>query len=232
MSRSKFPNQIDTFEELYDLPPSLVVSAKRYQELKIKPTLNAIEQAELNKLSTELGNYIITPETWNKLADSLVNVETFFKEEVDDYIQLKQEEWNGYIKGFKSVGAYDATAVYTFSNMVTYKGVLFLCIANSTKGVAPSLNSNTNTWQQISSKGEKGDVGLNIFLKGEFSEEVLYKVGDAVTFEGKLYYCIKDTAAGTTPADISYWFLYEGTVVSPTEPAGSQTGTFWIEVIE
>lgn len=232
LTRSTFPNAIDSFEELYDLPPNLVMAAKKYQELKIKPTLNASEQSELNSLSITLGNYIITPETWNKFADSIVNVETFFKQEVDGYIAMKQLEWDTYIKGFKSAGAYSATVTYTFSNMVTYSGSLYFCLAKTTKGVAPSVTVDTAIWQKISSKGEKGDVGLNIHLKGAYSGTATYAIGDAVTFEGRLYYCINATTAGISPTSSANWFLYEGMFVGSAQPTGAQKGTTWIEVLE
>jgi hypothetical protein len=231
LTRSTFPQAIDSFDELFDLPPSLVASAKRYQELKIRPTLNATEQTELNGLSNSLGSYIITPETWNKLADAIVNVETFFSQEVDGYVKMKQLEWDTYIKGFKSAGAYSASVTYTFSNMVTYSGSLFFCLAKSVKGTAPNPSADTAVWQKISSKGEKGDVGLNIHLKGAYSSATAYAVSDAVIFEGRLYYCIKATTAGISPTNAANWFLYEGTIVGGTMPTSAQKGTTWIEVL-
>lgn len=226
---SSFPEQVDTFVELYDLPPSLVASAKRYQELKIKPTLNATEQTELNNLTTTLGNYIITPQTWNKFASALVNVETFFKQEVDGYIDDKQTLWSGFVNAFKYVGAYSSTAVYKFQNMVTYNGDLYLCKKDTTAGIAPT---NTTYWQKISSKGDKGETGLNAYYKGQYSATDTYAVGDAVSYNGLIYYCKQATTAGTAPSNGTYWFLWDRTVVSATAPATSQQGLLWIEIQE
>lgn len=226
MSRSTFPQQIDTFEELYDLPPSKVAQAKRYQELKMKPTLNATEQAELNRLTTELGSYIITPETWNKMGDAIVAVETFFKDNVDGYIKRKQEEWAEYVNSFHYVGAYNPSTHYKELNMVTYNGELYLCIQDA-KGIAPT---NVSYWQKISSKGDKGDVGLNINLRGNYSSTSTYVVGDAVIYNGHIYYCIKNTTAGIAPTDTQHWFLYDRTIVSNTAPTAPQQGLLWIEI--
>jgi hypothetical protein len=240
-NRSKFPQEIDSFVELYDIPPSLMAKAKRYQELKMKPSLTSMEQNELNQLSNELGHYIITPETWNKFADAVVNVETFFKEEVDGYIDQKQSEWANYVKDFRYVGVHDENKTYKFQNMVQLseeeddtdeggtltQGDLYLALRDVPKGVKIT---NTSYWQKISAKGDKGDVGLNTHLKGRFNTTLSYQVGDAVTFEGNLYFCIKDTTAGIDPTNSSYWFLYDRTIVSKTKPTTPQQGLLWIEI--
>lgn len=226
MTRSTFPNQIDKFNELYDLPPSLVSSAKRYQELKMLPTLNATEQAELNALSTTLGDYIITPETWNKFADALVNVETFFNQEVIEFIKSKQIEWSDFVKAFQSKGVFAIGTQYKFQNMVTYNGDLYLCLKDS----LGKLPTNTEYWMKVSSKGEKGDVGLNAQFKGIYSDTKVYVVGDAVVFEGNIFYCIKDTTAGIKPSNGVNWMIYDKTIISATKPTTAQQGVIWIEV--
>jgi hypothetical protein len=229
LTRSNFPQQIDSFVELYDLPPSLVASAKRYQELKIKPTLNATEQTELNNLSVTLGNYIITPETWNKFADSLTSMQTFIKDEVDGYIDIKQSEWANYVKDFHYVGVHATTTAYEFQNMVKHNGDLYLALKNVPTGIAIT---NTSYWQKMSTKGDKGDVGLNTFLRGEFSSTTTYVTGDAVTYNGNLFFCLKNTTAGITPTNAEYWFLYDRTIISETAPTTVQKGLMWIEVVE
>ncbi|WP_410988624.1 hypothetical protein [Bacillus cereus] len=227
-NRSTFPEKIDSFVELFDLPPSKVVHAKRFQELKMKPTLNATEQTELNGLVVSLGNYIITPETWNKFADSLVNVQTFFTQEVMKFIEAKQVLWAGYVKDFAHQGVYNVSVQYKFQNMVTYNGDLYLCIKDA-KGIVPT---NTANWQKISTKGDKGDVGLNTYYRGEYSATATYKVGDAVSYQGSLFYCSKDTTAGIAPTNIANWFLFDKTIVSATAPTAPQQGLVWIELLD
>lgn len=228
-NRSTFPSQIDTFKELYDLPPSLVASAKRYQELKIKPTLNATEQTELNNLTTQLGSYIISPESMNKFQDSLTNMQVFIKDEIDGYINGKQVEWANYVKDFKLIGNHSTSIAYEFQNMVKYNGDLYLALKDVPVGTA--ITSTTH-WQKISTKGDKGDVGLGVSLKGAFNATLTYAIGDAVTYNGNIFYCIKGTTAGIVPTNSTYWFLYDRTIVSQTAPANRQQGLLWIEVVE
>lgn len=225
-NRSTFPEKIDSFTELFDLPASLAVKAKRYQELKIKPSLNANEQNELNSLTTELGDYIITPETFNKMNDAITNLETFFKDEVDGYVGDKQVEWAGYVKAFKSAGVYNASTQYRFQNMVTYNGDLYLCLKDA-KGVVPT---NTTYWQKISTKGDKGDVGLNTYFKGSYDSTKAYSIGDAVLYKGIIYYAKVATTAGQSPDDASKWVMFDKMYVGKETPANMQQGLTWIEV--
>ena len=227
LSRSNFPNSIDTFQEVYDLPPSLVISARRYQELKAQPTLNSTEQAELNALTANLSRYIISPETWNKFSDSLVAMQNFIKSGVSGYIEEKQALWATYVKEFTFKGAHSTSKSFKFQNMVMYNGDLYLAIANVPTGIQIT---NTAYWQKISSKGDKGDVGLNTHLKGDYSATATYAIGDAVVYEGNIYYCTKATTAGVAPTNSEYWHFYDSTIISNTQPTYRKKGLLWVEV--
>ena len=64
-SRSSFPNSTDALRELTDIPASKKPQAQRYQELKTKSVLSPAEVSELNSLTTELQDYLITAEYLN-----------------------------------------------------------------------------------------------------------------------------------------------------------------------
>ena len=89
MTRSVFPENVDTFNELFDLPFEKIADANRLTELKAKPTLTNDEQTEMLALTNSLKDYMITPETFNKFQDTLVAVETFFRDNVQGFIEDK-----------------------------------------------------------------------------------------------------------------------------------------------
>ena len=225
-NRSIFPQGVDTFVEMYDLPPSLVPTAKRVQELKMQPSLSSMEQEELVGLVKSLEQYMITPENFNKFQDALVNMQTFMLTEVNDYINDKQDEWTGMITNFALKGEYDSNTQYYFQNMVTYGGSLYICKADA-KGKTPT---NTAYWEKISEKGEKGDVGVNTNFKGEYKASTAYVLGDAVVYQGNLYYA-KASTTGNLPTNTTYWVCFDKHFVQATKPATVQAGTVWIETI-
>lgn len=229
-NRSTFPEQVDSFVELYDLPPNLVNQAKRYQELKMKPTLTSVEQTELNGLTTQLARFIISPETFNKFADALTNVETFFTQQVMGFIEAKQTLWSNYVKAFKYIGVHSTATAYKFQNIVkSATGDLYLALQDVPVGKALT---DTAFWQKTSTKGDKGDIGLNAYYRGDYSSVRAYAVGDAVSYNGFIYYCKVATTAGTLPTVATNWFLWDRNIVSETAPAVRQEGLVWVKITD
>jgi len=229
-NRSTFPTQIDSFVELYDLPPNLMVQAKQFQALKMKPTLTSIEQTELNNLTTQLSSFIITPETFNKFADAVVNVETFFAQEVTGYIEAKQALWATYVQAFKYIGVHSTTLAYKFQNTVkSSTGDLYLALKDVPIGRAIT---DVVYWQKISTKGDKGDIGLNAYYRGDYSGSITYALGDAVSYNGFVYYCKLATTAGIAPTNATYWFLWDRNIVSATAPTIRQAGLTWVKLTD
>ena len=237
MTRSKFPEGIDDdFIELFDLPFEKITDANRLTELKAKPTLTNDEQTEMLALTNSLKDYMITPETFNKFQDTLVAVETFFRDNVQGFIEDKQVIWGSYIANFKYIGAWASGVSYKFQNMVTDSaGNLYICKEDHIASVAPS--SDAVKWQQASAKGEKGDTGLNALYKGEWSSTTAYAIGDVVRFgrtvtnDGVDYIAIK-AGTGQSPATATtYWVIYNKLFVGTERPAGVGEGLHFIKVV-
>lgn len=236
VSRSKFPEGVDEFIELFDLPYDKLKSAQRLTQLKIQPKLTNDEQNELATLSAELEEYMITPEVWNKFADSLVAVEQFFYDNVQGFIEDKQKIWDSYIKQFLFVGVWTTGKSYKFQNMVIGdNGDLFLC---SKDHVSNDSNKPTKSdmWVRISSKGDTGAIGLNAFYKGDWNEATTYKIGDAVSHEREnwlkplVYISKKDNNVGVNPqTNGESWMLYSETYVGDSRPKGAGAGLHFIK---
>lgn len=101
-NRSVFPNQIDTFVEHYDIQASDINNVKRWQELRLKSVLTPAEQTELQNLTMLLRNKMFTPEDFNKLQDCITNLEVFFRDNVQGFIETKQDEMEAFVEDKKS----------------------------------------------------------------------------------------------------------------------------------
>lgn len=246
--RSVFPEGgVDSFLELYNLPPSQKQNAKRFQELKTKESLTSAEQEEFNSLTTILQHYIIDVETWNKFADAIINVENFFlnetvgyinnlqnetttfvntkKTEITSYADAKQLEYQKEINKFTTRGEWQPDTQYYEKNIVTIGGEGFIAKVNNINQPPP----NATCWSKIAQKGEKGDPSLNISYKGEYDSSKAYALGDAVTYGGLWYYANQSTI-GNPPTDATYWELQNNQiVVSDVEPFDKRI-TSWIDI--
>lgn len=227
MSRSKFPAEIDSFPILTDITIADVVNIRRYKELREKSSLTASEQAELNALITNLttAGKLITAEYHNKVTDSIVATQTFFKDNVDGYIQTKQTEFNAYIDSTKAdinayvdnkktefdaeiskfsyKGEYNPSSRYYKWNMVSLDGLLYMA-KQDTIGNPPT---DTNYWVLIAQKGEKGDAGVGLTFRGAYDNNIAYNIDDAVSLDNIIYYCIKPTI-GNPPPNATYWAVF------------------------
>lgn len=240
MSRSAFPEGVDTFQELFDLPFNKVQDATRLTELKSKESLTNDEQNELARLSLELKEYLVTPETWNKFADALNAVEVFFNENVNEYIENKQKIWDAYIHNFQVKGVWKAGTKYGFQNMVTNeKGDLYICLQEHVASTAnkPPVNGSNAVWQITSKKGDKGDPSLPLSYKGDWDATTAYVVGDSVTV-GRvddntplLYYALKDNTGKDPKTDAENWVLYTNLYVGAELPSGAGIGLHFIQLI-
>ena len=229
MSRSTFPQKIDVFRELFDLPANQIANALELQRLKQKTTLTNDEQNQISALSAQLQDYMITPETMNKLQDAIVEIEIFFDGNVRKYILEKQKEWDTYVNDFDYVGEWDATKKFKKHNLITYQGALYIVTKDVVADRQHTPDNDSDHYRRASSKGDKGDIGLNAIFKGEWNGATSYKAGDAVSVrEGQswrpldLVFIAKKDNQGQKPtigAASDYWFPYHNLIVVPKEYA-------------
>lgn len=236
MSRSAFPEGVDIFNELFDLPYDKFVAAERLTELKTQPKLTNDEQNEVIVLTAELKDYLITPESFNHLTDAMTALQQFFNDNVQGWLEDKQATWDSYVRNFKLVGDWAVGKNYKFQNMVTSGGNLYLAKSDhlSVAGNKPVIGSN-GVWQQISNKGDKGDVGLTGILKGDWNISTSYKIGDAVSFGRELHYtpiiyiALKDNVGKTPNENPLDWLLYDKVYAGSKIPTGFGAGMHFIE---
>lgn len=237
MSRSVFPDGVDTFVELFDLPYDKMAKANRLTQLKMKQVLNNDEQSEVISLTAELKEYMITPETWNKFQDALYAVEKFFHENVQGFIEKKQEIWNSYVNQLELRGVWQSGTAYKLHNFVIGQdGDLYICLKDHTaSGSNKPVPSSNAFWRKLSRKGDKGDVGLTGILRGDWNSSTQYAMGDAVSF-GRVednipvvYIALRANTGKNPSENPSDWLLYEKVYAGATVPTGYGVGMHFIQ---
>lgn len=223
MSRSTFPKKVDSFTELFDLPADKFAAAQELQQLKQKTILNNNDQNRIQALTAQLQDYMITPETMNKLQDSLVELETFFDKNVRGYILGKQKEWDQYVNDFEWSGVWSATQKYSRQNIISYNGNLYICTKDVVADSGNTPDKDTDHYRQVAYKGDKGDIGLNSTYRGEWDGSASYNAGDSVTVRVDepwkpvdMVFIAKKESTGQKPtidAASEYWFPYYNVMV-------------------
>ena len=127
----------------------MMLFVKRFQELKTKSSLTSAEQSELQNLTNLLRDKIFTPEDFNKLQDCITNMEVFIKDNVDGYLQQKQQEFDAEIQKFSYKGQYNSTITYQMWNTVTYNHETFISKQNNNLNHTPNGNEGDLWWSKL-----------------------------------------------------------------------------------
>lgn len=238
-SLSKFPNQIDEFNEVFDLDYTAHQKAERLTELKSKASLSTAEQNEILQLTTELRDNLINAQSWNRMTSALYSTQKFFNSEVQGFIKEKQKTWDSYIRQFTYVGEWVENKEYKFQNLVTASnGDLYLCRADHTSSATtnPLSAGGASTWVHASLRGKQGEPSLSIGYKGEWNPTASYVIGDGVSAStgvdnGLLYYAKRANTGKNPTTSPDDWVLYNQLYVNSTPPRNAGKGVHFIEVL-
>lgn len=210
-NRSTFPTQIDQFIENTEIQASDMLPLKRYQELKLMQSRTPAEDDELALLTQQLRPKLMLSEDYNHMKDSIKNVQTFFRDSVDGYIQTKQVEFQDELDKFNHKGIYNPTIQYYKKNTVTHNGETYIALID-TKNIAPNPTQDTANWAKIAQRGAKGEAGVagtGLKWRGAWSAIRQYYKDDAVQFGGQIYAALQDVISHepSLGQDTAYWAL-------------------------
>jgi len=254
MAESQFPLQVDQIKRLQDFPQSQAANIARYQTLRQRSNLTSEEQMELQQLSSILSTYILTAEDFNLMASAIEATQVHLKNNVDGYIQAKQEEFNNIVQtkeqmftntieikeqefnatlnNFTVRDQYNPTVIYQKWNIVTYGYETYLSKHDNNIGNTPVGDASDAHWAKIAYRGKQGVPGLGLVFVGEYNNAMTYQPQNAVRYNNKIYYCITPTT-GNLPTDTNYWILFydsQPIVVSSTPPENPNANPVWIDI--
>lgn len=229
---SNFPNNVDTFLNHTNIQASDKPNVSRYQELSLKSTLTTSEQDELSLLTQSLREKLILPQDFNALQESISNMQMYLKDSVEGFINQKQSEMQSQIDKFTDRGEYSSTVTYQKNNFVTYNFETYICTVDNTINILPTETSNWRKTAARGSKGEKGDAGLNLVFKNSYDPLVSYVVGDAVEFQGSVFYCKQNVTGETPSSNGTSWTIFmarASIAVQATAPTSPTDKQVWVD---
>lgn len=198
---SNFPDQIDSWLRRQDPNSSDMVLIKQF---KAYLDVNDVTSAQnLINSNPSLLVKIFNADALNNIQDGLMALETFFKNDVDGYIQTKQTEFQAYVNNFTDKGVYNSTTTYVTRNFVHYNNEVYIAL-KSNLNITPVDDG--VSWTKLSIKGDTG-YGVGLTPKDSYSGSTQYHVNDLVQYNGNLYRCISDSL-GNIPTNATYFALF------------------------
>lgn len=233
---SVFPNNLDSFIQYQNIQASDIPDIQQYQSLITTQNLTPDQQNTLNILQQKLRNKMFLPTDVNSITQAIQNLEAFFLNNVQGYINQQTSNFNTTLNQFSYKGIWSSTTQYQMWNIVTYNSnVYFAKQANLNN--PPTTGDNSDVyWCLLSKQGAQGVPGLgNCTYLGVYSSSSSYSVGNVVLFNSSLYYCVTATTPGIDPSNGTYWHLFlspaSSTIISNTPPSNPVTNqTLWIDV--
>lgn len=227
-SLSDFPNSIDSFINHTNITASDQSDISTYEELFLKTNRTPTEDDQLNSLTQKLRSKLILPEDINFLQESIMNLQSFFKDNVEGYISQRQSEFDAKVDKFVDRGKYDPTIQYYEKNIVYYNGYIYIAKADNLNSF-PIGNDSDSYWRLLSKPGKQGDPGVTVTYKGDYDAGITYSQNDSVTYGDVVYYA-KKTTTGNPPNDKIYWQIFDRVYINSTAP--NNTEIVWLDTNE
>ncbi|MEG1562290.1 MAG: hypothetical protein RR365_00935 [Bacteroides sp.] len=139
-----------------------------------------ISAAALINANPGLQPKIFNAAKFNKSIDGLLAVQTYFKEQLQNYLneQLTYKE------------PYNPATAYKKTNIVDFGGEGFICRLPTSTGVAPVKGTTTANWALISKQGIQGVSGTGLAPRGLWLSTETYYANDCVADSNALWQCL------------------------------------------
>lgn len=231
-----FPNSLDEFIDFANISQSDAPLVKSYQEA-IQSGNFGLAQTILNSIP-DATQKIITAQTMNKLAQSILACERFFNDDIESYLATQRAEWQAIIDQLAYIDEYDPLVQYEKNNMVYSvsdgSNLLYICIATPpTVGIAPT---NMDYWRQFTIKGRDGATGAGMVFTGAWSNSTPYVVDNIAVFASQWWGALLPSTNEEPYEGSIYWeSLLDNTPtkypVQSTEPTTQSEGELWLKLL-
>lgn len=182
----------------------------------------------LSTNATQLNGKAFIAALANQIASGIATLEGKYEPEIDTFLNTLEANYQVAIDNFINKSTWSSSASYVPYNFVTYNGLLYMCIANSSAGTLPTTTAN---WLLIGLESKDGAPGIDVTMEYAWNAQTTYQANDLVTYNGNIY-CAKVSNAGVTPTITSTWvlFLEVGSaeiIISQTAPSNPTHGMIW-----
>ena len=160
LTETLFPEALDIITRMSDITYADMSLITQYNTYIATGNFNAAQQLLVDNagLQTKIFNAV----KFNKLADAIMAVQRFFKDDVEAHIESVGDNLAAQIANFGNVGEYSESQQYHRFEIVQADGSRYMCVADC-QGIPVT---NGAYWVKIAAKGEKGAAGHGISYCG------------------------------------------------------------------
>lgn len=198
LSETLFPDALDIITRMSDITYTDLDLIKQYNTYISAGNFESAQQLLAD--NPGLQNKIFNAEKFNKLADSIMAVQRFFKDDVETYITDVGDNLESQISQFGNVGDYSPKQSYKRFEVIRFEGSSYMC----TQECQGQPVTNPEYWVKIAEKGDTGASGAGLAFCGVYSAERQYQKDDCVT-DGKQLWAALQPSTGQPLVEGEYW---------------------------
>lgn len=200
---TNFPAAADQFDRKADV--DLTTKALVDQYYQYLGSNNFTAANELRQSNPGLKRVVISAEDINKLRDGMIAAQRLFLSDINEYL----------VRFSKPKGSWNKSTRYQKYNVVTYEDdthavqTYVAMPASETSLDIPigAVPTDTNYWQRITLKGDKGDSGTGLTPRGLYRTDTQYYQHDMVSHANCFWAAAADTYGETPNKGSASWIL-------------------------
>lgn len=234
---TNFPNALDNIQLKSNITNS--TDAQLVERIQSSIVIGDFSTAaSILAANPQLNGKIFNANDYNQIRDAILALERFYKNDINNYIQQKQTEWESNVDRFSFKGVYSPSTQYYQNNLVNYTSAtgtfLYLCLQTPPVGTSPA---NTTYWNQLTLRGERGISGESLSFTYVWDTTTQYNVNDVVEYDGKWWNATQINRGQIPTEGSQYWNLMMTALpalqipVSENQPESQVLGDQWYQVI-
>ena len=198
LTETLFPEALDIITRMSDITYADMSLITQYNTYIAAGNFDAAQQLIVD--NTGLQTKIFNAVKFNKLADAIMAVQRFFKDDVEAHIESVGDNLAAQIANFGNVGEYSESQQYHRFEIVQADGSSYMCVEDC-QGVPVT---NGDYWVKIASKGETGASGTGLSYCGVYSSSQSYQKDDCVS-DGYRMWAALQPSVGQPLEEGEYW---------------------------
>ena len=155
--------------------------------------------------SSQLQGKVFIADLINIISSGILSLENDYNTNGPLFLSNLATQYYTLINNFMLMNEWISLNSYGVFNFVVYDNSLYMCIQQTTPGIAPTDSS---YWLYLGLAGEKGGYGIDVIMKYSWNNNDNYNVNDLVIYNNQIYVALQQNSNVTPGTNSSIWLIF------------------------
>ena len=196
------PNTIPTYRYQDIQIPDRVIRNQFQYFMRIGRYKDALK---LLSSKQQLQGKAFVADAINKISAGVLNLEKRYDDGVTMFMSELAQQYNALVTNLKKLGEWKNNIQYYPYSCVVYNQEIYFCLKQPPVGTLPT---DEEYWLYLGLRGEKGEYGIDVTMKYDWSAETQYKANDVVVYNQNIYVALQDNVGAIPEQNEASWMLF------------------------